>query len=350
MTDRYRQAGVDIAAGDAFVKRIAPLARSTFRPEVLTDLGSFGGMFAMPVGSFRDLVLIASTDGVGTKLKVAEQAGRYRGLGIDLVAMCANDVVVHGAEPLFFLDYYATGRLDSDAAVEVIEGVADGCRQAGCALLGGETAEMPGVYPPGGFDLAGFVVGAVEKSRIINGSSVKAGMTVLGIPSTGVHSNGFSLVRKVVGESGLSLDAWIPELGATLGDSLLTPTRIYVKGVLAALAAAPIHGCAHITGGGLVGNIPRVLPEDLAVHLDRSTWLPPGILGWLKHTGELDDLEMVRTFNGGLGMVLMVERGHEDAAIAALRSQGDDARVVGEVIPRGDGSSVVMTGIHAGGA
>ncbi|MCK6527809.1 phosphoribosylformylglycinamidine cyclo-ligase [Myxococcota bacterium] len=347
MTDRYLKAGVDIRAGDAFVRRIAPMARSTFRPEVLTDLGSFGGMFAVPSGRFRDLVLIASTDGVGTKVKLAERVGWYGGLGIDLVAMCVNDVVVHGAEPWLFLDYYATGRLDVDRAAEVVQGIAEGCRQAGCALLGGETAEMPGVYPEGGFDLAGFVVGAVERDGIVDGRKVRPGMAVVGLPSTGVHSNGFSLVRRVVEETGADLDAPLPEMGDSLGRCLLAPTRIYVRGVLAAMARGRVHACAHITGGGLVGNIPRVLPEECAVELDRSSWLPAPVLGWLQREGALDDAEMVRTFNGGLGMVLVVEESDADAIVGALRSHGDDARVVGGVVARDGGTAVRFQGRHA---
>ena len=319
----YKDAGVDIDAGEAVVDGIRAAVKATFRPEVLSDLGGFGGLFAVP-GGVEDPVLVSGTDGVGTKLLVAQRLGQHTSIGIDLVAMCVNDVAVTGAEPLFFLDYFATGKLEPHVAVDVVTGIAAGCREAGCALIGGETAEMPGMYGPGHYDLAGFAVGIVGRKHIIDGSGIQAGDAVLGLPSSGLHSNGYSLVRKLVDD----LD-WSEEhgLGAPLGEVLLAPTRIYVRELRALRAAAEVRGVVHITGGGFTENIPRVLPEGLGVELDRSRWEEHGIFGLLRRLGGLDDADMYRTFNCGLGLVVVVPAEQAQAAAAAL----PEARVVGRV-------------------
>ncbi len=324
--DAYRDAGVDIEAGDALVERIKPLAASTHRPGVVGGLGGFGGLFAMPEG-FTDPVLVSGTDGVGTKLLVAQALGRHDTIGIDLVAMCVNDIVVSGAEPLFFLDYFATGRLSVDEAAEVVGGIAEGCRQAGCSLLGGETAEMPGMYAPGHYDLAGFAVGVVERSAILDGSAVRPGWRLVGLPSSGLHSNGYSLVRKVLVDSGrFDMEADPGGLGAPLGEVLLTPTRIYVKALQALLATHPIGALAHITGGGLPGNLPRVLPEGCGVSLFDASWVVPPIMRLLQGEGGLSDDDLLRTFNAGIGMVAAVTA---DAAEAL--AQAAEGMVIGEV-------------------
>jgi phosphoribosylformylglycinamidine cyclo-ligase len=324
----YKDAGVDIDAGNALVERIKPFVAATRRPGVLAGIGGFGGLFELPAG-YRRPVLVAGTDGVGTKLKLAIETGRHGGVGIDLVAMCANDVIVQGAEPLFFLDYYATGRLDVAAAAAVIEGIAEGCRQAGAALLGGETAELPGFYEGGDYDLAGFCVGIVEYDRIIDGSKVRQGDLVVGIASSGLHSNGYSLARKVLERSGAAHD--LPIDGAPLIERLLAPTRIYVKPLLTLLAEIEVHAFAHITGGGLPENLPRVLPEGLMATIDLASWRRPAIFDWLKAEGGIADAELYRTFNCGLGMAMILPPESAKAAIALLDAQGEHAWIAGRI-------------------
>jgi len=322
-SDAYKDAGVDIAAGEAVVDGIMGGVRSTCRPEVISVLGGFGGLFALGSG-YRDPVLVSGTDGVGTKLLVAQRIGRHTSIGIDLVAMCVNDVAVSGAEPLFFLDYFATGKLPPHVAVEVVEGIAEGCRQSGCALIGGETAEMPGMYGPGHYDLAGFTVGVVERDAIVDGSRISAGDVLVGLPSSGLHSNGYSLVRKLV--DGLD---WAGEhgLGAPLGDVLLAPTVIYVRALRAMRSAADVRGMVHITGGGFTENIPRILPEGLGCTLTRAAWAEPPIFGLLQRLGDLSDDDMDRTFNRGIGMIAIVPADHAEAAVGAV----EGAVVLGEV-------------------
>ncbi len=325
--DAYRDAGVDIEAGDALIDRLKPHAAATLRPEVLGGLGGFGGLFRMPEG-YRDPILVSGTDGVGTKLLVAQAAARHGSIGIDLVAMCVNDIAVTGAEPLFFLDYFATGRLDPDAAEQVVAGIGRGCQQAGCALLGGETAEMPGMYAPGHYDLAGFAVGVVERDALLDGSAVRAGDALIGLPSSGLHSNGYSLVRKVLLEdAGLSLDEAPSELGRPLADVLLEPTRIYVRLLLDSRSAWQLRAAAHITGGGLPGNVPRVIPEGLGAVMRRGSWPVPPIFPLLQRLGKLSEDDMLRTFNCGLGMVLVVPAEQADGCAEAT-----GGFVVGEVV------------------
>jgi phosphoribosylformylglycinamidine cyclo-ligase len=330
----YRAAGVDIDAGDALVDRIKPFAARTRIPEVLGGVGGFAGLCALPSG-LVDPVLVSGTDGVGTKLKLAFLADVHDTVGIDLVAMCVNDIVTCGARPLFFLDYFATGKLDVTRAADVIRGIAEGCTQAGCALLGGETAELPGFYADGEYDLAGFAVGVVERAKILDGSAVRAGDVVLGIASSGVHSNGYSLVRKALLErAGLALDTHLDALGETLGAALLRPTRIYAKSVQAALAAVPgaVHALSHITGGGLPGNVPRVLPDDLGVVVDPAAWTRPAVFDLVQRAGDVDEDEMRRTFNLGLGLVAVVDPAHAEAVRAAFVAAGEVATVIGEVV------------------
>ena len=325
----YRAAGVDIAAGEALVERIKPLARSTDRPGVMGGIGGFGALFDLKAAGFRDPVLVSATDGVGTKLLLAIETGRHAAVGIDLVAMCVNDLVVQGATPLLFLDYFATGKLVPDAAQAVISGIAEGCRQAGCALVGGETAEMPGMYEAGHYDLAGFAVGAAEREALLP-REVAPGDAVLGLASSGVHANGFSLVRRIVQASGLGWDAEAPFApGSSLGEALLTPTRIYVKPLLALHAAGLLHAAAHITGGGIAGNLPRVLPPDTEAVLDATAWTPPPVFAWLARTGGVSAVEMFRAFNCGLGMVLVVA----DATLAAelLEAHGETVFQLGRI-------------------
>ena len=340
----YADAGVDVDRGDAFIDRIAPLARSTWRKGVLGGLGGFGGLFALGT-RYRDPVLVSGTDGVGTKLKLAFATGRHGTVGIDLVAMCVNDVLCSGAEPLFFLDYFASGRLDADIAAEVVAGIAEGCRRAGCALLGGETAELPGFYPDGEYDLAGFAVAAVERDALLDPARVQVGDAILGLPSSGLHSNGFSLARKALLERlGMRLDGPPVGLGhADLAAELLEPTRIYVKPVLDLLVHAQVRGLAHITGGGLPGNVPRCLPEGTRAVLDRSTWREPALLGAIRSAG-VADLELQRAFNLGLGLVLVVPQTQAAAAVARLQAAGEDARVVGVVAPGVGEADCVLTG------
>jgi phosphoribosylformylglycinamidine cyclo-ligase len=325
----YRDAGVDIDAGDELVERIKPLVRRTQRPEVLAGIGGFGALVEVPLERYRRPVLVSGTDGVGTKLRLAIDTGRHDTIGIDLVAMCVNDVLVQGAEPLFFLDYYATGKLRVDVAEAVIRGIAEGCAIAGCALVGGETAEMPGMYHGADYDLAGFCVGVVEKDRIIDGRAVRDGDVVLGLPSSGPHSNGFALIRRLIEISGS--DATTELAGRLLFDRLLTPTRIYVKPLLDLAASLPVHGFAHITGGGLTDNIPRVLPDGLEVRLIRGGWPEDPVFHWIQSVGHLSEAEMFRTFNCGLGMIAIVAAEHVDAAKALLARHGESTHVVGEV-------------------
>ncbi|MDW8260028.1 MAG: phosphoribosylformylglycinamidine cyclo-ligase [Gammaproteobacteria bacterium] len=327
----YRDAGVDIDAGDALVERIKPLVRRTQRPEVLAGIGGFGALVELPAARWRRPVLVSGTDGVGTKLRLAIDTGRHETIGIDLVAMCANDVAVQGAEPLFFLDYYATGKLSVAVAETVIRGIVEGCAQAGAALVGGETAEMPGLYAEGDYDLAGFCVGVVERDAIIDGSKVAAGDSVIGLASSGAHSNGYALIRKLLEVSKANNDTMLE--GRSLYDWLLAPTRIYVKPMLALAATLPVHAFAHITGGGLTGNIPRVLPDGLEVILQRSAWPRSALWDWLQKTGNIADAEMYRTFNCGIGMVAIVPPECARAAIELLAQHGETASVIGSVQP-----------------
>ncbi len=330
----YRDAGVDIDAGDALVERIKPLARATLRDGVLAGIGGFGALFEVPK-RYREPVLVSGTDGVGTKLKLAFQLNVHDTVGIDLVAMSVNDILVQGAEPLFFLDYFACGRLHVDTAAAVIRGIADGCTQAGCALIGGETAEMPSMYPDGEYDLAGFAVGVVEKSAIIDGRGITSGDRIIALGSSGPHSNGYSLVRRIVEVSGADLSA--PFDGTSLGRALLAPTRIYVKPVRALLADIAVKGIAHITGGGIVENVPRVLPDTVTAILDRSTWTLPPVFAWLQERGNVEDAEMHRVFNCGIGMVLVVSAADADMAVARLRALGENAWIAGTIAPRREG-------------
>jgi len=336
----YKDAGVDIDAGDALVERIKPLARRTMREGVLAGIGGFGALFEVP-RRYREPVLVSGTDGVGTKLRLAFALDRHDTVGIDLVAMSVNDILVQGAEPLFFLDYFACGRLDVDTAARVVGGIAGGCEQAGCSLIGGETAEMPDMYPDGEYDLAGFAVGVVEKSAIIDGRSIAPGDAVLGLASSGAHSNGYSLVRRVIERAYGSIDA--PAMGADFHgapfvDAVMAPTRIYVKPVLALIASMRVKGIAHITGGGLVENVPRVLPEGCQAVLRRETWAMPPLFGWLQREGGIADAEMHRVFNCGIGMVIVVAAADAPAAIARLRAAGETVAQIGEIVERPAGT------------
>jgi phosphoribosylformylglycinamidine cyclo-ligase len=328
----YRDAGVDIEAGNEFVRLIKPHVKSTVRPEVLADIGGFGGLFALNIMKYKNPVLVSGTDGVGTKLKVAFMADRHETVGIDLVAMCVNDIIVQGAEPLFFLDYFATGRLKPEKGVEVVKGIAEGCVQAGCALIGGETAEMPGFYSDNEYDLAGFTVGVVDREQIIDGSAVTVGDRLIGIASSGLHSNGYSLARKVIfDQMGLGINDPLPGLNKSVSDELLTPTRIYVKSVLNLLRDFRIHGIAHITGGGLLENIPRVLPAGCKVALDRGSWPMLPIFSLLKEQGNIVDEEMFRTFNCGIGMVLIVGESDAEEVLIRLKGLNEQAYSIGRV-------------------
>jgi phosphoribosylformylglycinamidine cyclo-ligase len=333
----YRDSGVDIDAGDALVERIKPLVKRTHRPEVLAGVGGFGALVEIPAG-YRHPVLVAGTDGVGTKLRLAIDAGLHDTIGIDLVAMCANDVVVQGAAPLFFLDYYATGKLQVPVAEAVIRGIVEGCLLAGAALVGGETAEMPGMYHGEDYDLAGFCVGVVEKESIIDGSGIRAGDAVIGLASSGPHSNGYSLIRKLLAQSQASARTMLD--GRSLFERLLTPTRIYVKPLLELIRAQPVRGLAHITGGGLTDNVPRVLPEGLEVVLERRRWQRDPVFEWLQRTGRIDRNEMYRTFNCGIGMIAILPAQNADAAVTLLNSLGETATVIGAV-RRGGGGVVI---------
>ncbi len=333
----YRAAGVDIEAGEELVRRIAPGARATRRSGVIGGLGGFGGLFDLRATGYRDPILVAGTDGVGTKLLLAIETGRHDSIGIDLVAMCVNDVVVQGAEPLLFLDYFATGALSVETGAAVVNGVARGCQEAGCALLGGETAEMPGMYAAKHYDLAGFCVGAVERERLLDGSKVRAGDVLLGLASSGVHSNGYSLVRAILTRG--NHDLATPFGTGTLADALLSPTRIYVKPLLQALASTEVHALAHITGGGLTENIPRVIPAGLSVRIDLNSWQLPALFAWLRDAGQVAPAEMLKTFNCGIGMVVVVAAENVDAVSAALVAAGEQVYRIGEVVAGGQGVS-----------
>jgi phosphoribosylformylglycinamidine cyclo-ligase len=333
----YAQAGVDIDAGNALVDAIKPLVRATRRPGADAEIGGFGGLFDLKAAGFRDPILVAANDGVGTKVKIAVETDRHATIGIDLVAMCVNDLVVQGAEPLFFLDYYATGKLVPGVGADIVRGISEGCRQAGCALIGGETAEMPGLYDGQDYDLAGFAVGAAERGTLLPKAGIAAGDLVLGLPSSGVHSNGFSLVRRIVARTGLPWDAPAPfEPGRSLGEALLEPTRIYVKPLLAALKATDgIKALAHITGGGFPDNLPRVLPDAVGIAVDLDAVAPPPVFGWLAREGGVAEAEMLRTFNCGIGMAVVVDAAKADAVIAALAQAGEASVRLGRITERG---------------
>ncbi|WP_291011515.1 phosphoribosylformylglycinamidine cyclo-ligase [Hydrogenophaga sp.] len=335
----YKDAGVDIDAGDALVERIKPLAKKTMREGVMAGIGGFGALFEVPK-RYREPVLVSGTDGVGTKLKLAFEWNMHDTVGIDLVGMSVNDVLVQGAEPLFFLDYFACGKLDVDTAAAVVGGIATGCELSGCALIGGETAEMPGMYPAGEYDLAGFCVGAVEKSKILTGQGVKSGDVVLGLASHGVHSNGFSLVRKCIERAGANLPATLD--GLPFKHAIMKPTRLYVKNVLATLAKHPVKALAHITGGGLLENIPRVLPEGTAAHLQHGSWPQTELFAWLQQTAGIDDTEMNRTFNNGIGMVVVIGALEAAACAATLRELGETVYEIGRIAERGTGAAVTV--------
>lgn len=340
----YRDAGVDIDAGNQLVDRIKPIARSTRRPEVLDNIGGFGALFEIPVERYKRPVLVSGTDGVGTKLKLAMDMHKHDTIGIDLVAMCVNDLIVSGAEPLYFLDYYATGKLSLDMAEDVIKGIGEGCRQAGAALVGGETAEMPGMYEGDDYDLAGFCVGVVEKDRIIDGSKVSAGDVLIGLQSSGPHSNGYSLVRKIIEVSKADLDAPFHNKshGKTLGETLLAPTRIYVKSLLSLFEQVDVHALAHITGGGLLENLPRVMPGETQAVIDSQAWQRPPIFDWLQQQGNVDSTEMYRTFNCGVGMVVCVSQNDVETTLALLSAQGETATIIGHIQTAETGAEPVI--------
>ena len=335
----YKDAGVDIDAGDALVERIKPLAKRTMRPEVLAGIGGFGALVEIS-RKYREPVLVSGTDGVGTKLKLAFELNRHDSVGIDLVAMSVNDILVQGAEPLFFLDYFATGKLALDTAEAVIGGIAKGCEQAGCALIGGETAEMPGMYADGEYDLAGFAVGVVEKSKVIGGQAVAPGDVVLGLASSGAHSNGYSLVRKLIALSGIGLDSDFH--GRPFADAVMAPTRIYVKPLLSLMQKLTVKGMAHITGGGITGNLPRCLPEGVAARVDASSWTRPPLFDWLQQAGNVEPGEMLRTFNCGIGMCVVVAAGDAQAAVAHLQASGETVWRIGGIVARPDGAEQVL--------
>lgn len=329
----YRSAGVDIEAGHETVRRIARLARGTFTPGVLSDIGSFGGLFSLAPGGWRDPVLVASADGVGTKLRVAFLAGEHRTVGVDLVNHCVNDILVQGAVPLFFLDYLATGRLAPDVAEQVVEGLAAACRENACALLGGETAEMPGFYADGEYDLAGFIVGAVERDALVDGAAIRPGDAIVGLASSGLHTNGYSLARRIVFERlKLAVDAHVAELGETVGAALLRPHRSYLAAVRPLLPSRAIKGMAHITGGGITDNLPRILPRGTAARVRRGAWTVPPVFRWLQAAGGVPDDEMLRTFNMGLGLMLVAAADEADALVARLGAAGEAAAIVGEIV------------------
>ncbi len=333
----YKDAGVDIEAGNQLVERIKSVAKATKRPEVTSNLGGFGAMFALPTG-FKEPVLVSGTDGVGTKLRLAIDAGIHDKVGIDLVAMCVNDLIVQGAEPLFFLDYYATGKLDIDVAMSVITGIGEGCKLSNCSLIGGETAEMPGMYEGEDYDLAGFCVGIVEKSKVIDGTKVKAGDQLIGLASSGPHSNGYSLIRKIIEVSGASLNDDFE--GRALAETLLEPTKIYVKSILELIKNVELKALSHITGGGLLENIPRVIPENACAHINQSSWQMPAIFNWLQEKGNVKQMEMYRTFNCGVGMVLVVGEDELEKALSLLKQLGEDAWHIGQIKEQTDGQQV----------
>lgn len=332
MSDTYKQAGVDIAAGNEAVERMKKHVKTTFRPEVMTDLGGFGALFKLNKDQYEEPVLVSGTDGVGTKLKLAFAMDQHDTIGIDAVAMCVNDIVVQGAEPLFFLDYLACDKVIPSKIESIVKGIADGCNQAGCSLIGGETAEMPGMYSEGEYDIAGFTVGIVDKSKMINGSNIAAGDAVIGLASSGVHSNGFSLVRKLLLEdAGYSLQQELPELGGCLGDVLLAPTKIYVKPLLGLLKEIEVKGMAHITGGGFIENIPRMLPDGVNVDIEYGSWPILPIFKLMQEKGSISNKDMFTTFNMGIGMVLVVKEQDADGVLQYLRSAGEEAYVIGRV-------------------
>ena len=334
----YADAGVNIDAGNSLIEHIKPLAVATKRPGVMAGLGGFGALFELPLDRYKEPVLVSGTDGVGTKLKLAMDLNKHDTIGIDLVAMCVNDLIVQGAEPLFFLDYYATGKLNVEAATQVIAGIAEGCKQSNAALIGGETAEMPGMYQAEDYDLAGFCVGVVEKSKIIDGSQVKTGDVLLGLPSSGPHSNGYSLIRKVIEVSGADLSSAFD--GATLGERLLTPTTIYIKPLLALLEEVDVHAMSHITGGGLLENIPRVMPDNACAVINRNSWKRPAVFDWLQENGNIKDNEMYRTFNNGIGMVLILDPAVADKAIDILNKNQIQAMRIGHIEEKTDNIAV----------
>ncbi len=338
----YKDAGVDIDAGNTFVKMIKPFVKATSRPEVIADIGGFGGLFSLNSNKYKNPVLVSGTDGVGTKLKIAFLAGRHDTIGIDLVAMCVNDIIVQGAEPLFFLDYLATAKLDPEKGASIIKGVSEGCIQAGCALIGGETAEMPGFYSGDEYDMAGFAVGVVDRDKIIDGSSITVGNRLIGIASSGLHSNGYSLARKIIFDKmGLGVDDIVPGLDKTVADELLTPTRIYVRSILNLLRDFPINGIAHITGGGLLENIPRILPNGCKALVHKNSWQPAPIFHILQQSGNIDENEMFRTFNCGIGMVLAVPEKEADEVLIRLSGLNENAFVIGEIAKCEAGSECV---------
>jgi phosphoribosylformylglycinamidine cyclo-ligase len=330
--EAYRRAGVDIDAASELVKRIKPLAQATFNKGVITDIGGFGGLFKLDLQDFEEPVLVSSTDGVGTKLLLAFDLDGHSTVGIDLVAMSVNDILVQGAKPLFFLDYFATGKLDVDVAERVVAGVAHGCTDAGCALLGGETAEMPDFYPPGHYDLAGFCVGIVDNAKVVDGSAIGIGDAIIGISSTGPHSNGYSLIRKILAESGLRPTDLLPGASQTVGEALLAPTRIYVKSVLNLLRDFPIKGMVHITGGGFYENIPRILPRGVAAHVSMNSWQMPPVFDWLKQAGKLSWPEMLQTFNCGVGFALVVDQEMADDVVNRLTALHERAWIIGNIV------------------
>lgn len=339
VSEAYKNAGVDIAAGNEAVERMKKHVKRTFRPEVMTDLGGFGALFGLNKDKYEEPVLVSGTDGVGTKLKIAFAMDRHDTIGIDAVAMCVNDIVVQGAEPLFFLDYLACDKVVPEKIEAIVAGIAEGCHQAGCALIGGETAEMPGMYAEGEYDIAGFTVGVVDKSKIINGADIAPGDAVIGLSSSGVHSNGFSLVRKLLLEQeGYSLQDSVPELGGTLGDALLAPTKIYVKPLLALLEQLPVKGMAHITGGGFIENIPRMLPDDVNVDIEYGSWPILPIFELMQRKGSISSRDMFTTFNMGIGLVLVVKAEDAERAVAFLKEQGEEAYLIGKVT---EGESIV---------
>ena len=338
----YKDAGVDIDAGNTFVKMIKPLVKATSRPEVIADIGGFGGLFSLNSSKYKNPVLVSGTDGVGTKLKIAFLADRHDTIGIDLVAMCVNDIIVQGAEPLFFLDYLATAKLDPEKGASIIKGVSEGCIQAGCALIGGETAEMPGFYSGDEYDMAGFAVGVVDRDNIIDGSSITVGNRLIGIASSGLHSNGYSLARKIIFDKmGLGVDDIIPGLDKTVADELLTPTRIYVRSILNLLRDFPINGIAHITGGGLLENVPRILPNGCKALVRKNSWQLPPIFQILQNAGNIEENELFRTFNCGIGMVLAVPEKEADEVLIRLSGLNENAFVIGEIAKCEAGSECV---------
>ena len=339
----YKDAGVDIDAGNRFVEMIKPLVKSTMRPEVMTDIGGFGGLFSLNTDKYKNPTLVSGTDGVGTKLKLAFMLDKHDTVGIDLVAMCVNDIIVQGAEPLFFLDYFATGKLAPEKAAEVVKGIAAGCQMAGCALIGGETAEMPGMYPEGEYDLAGFTVGVVDRDDLIDGSTIHEGDVLIGLASSGLHSNGYSLARKIVIEQlNLPLDQPAHGMDIPLGEALMTPTKIYVKSILNLMRDFSLKGMAHITGGGLLENIPRVLPKHCKAILKKGSWQIPTLFDLLREGGNIDELEMYRTFNNGIGMVLVVTKDEVDDILSRLHGLGETATVIGKIALTDDAEQVEL--------